>query len=561
MNNTASYLLLSAFCFTFVSRCFAQSPDIPINKDYYHLIDRYEVLSGRFAGDFHTSVKPYERENVASFFDRLDTTFHERNSVDRFNIDWILTDNYAYSVRAQGLSRKPFLKHFYKFKNDFFSLNEKDFRLHVNPVLYFSGGIDKGEKVTPYVNTRGLEVSGMISGKIGFYTFLSTTQAAYPAYVRSWINRYLAVPYEGFWKVFHKDGVDFFDASGYVTFNVVKPVNIEFGHGKTFSGNGIRSMALSDFSGNYLYLKINTRVWKFNYFNLFAQNYADAYASAGTGSLGGNYPKKFMAHHHLSYDLLKNLNIGIYETVVIGDSTDSFEIGYMNPIIFYRALEQQSGSKDNAMVGADIKWNLLRRFSLYGQFMLDEFLLHEVLAGSGWWANKYGAQAGLKYFNVAGISDLDAQLEFNIARPYTYSHTNIYTNFANYRMPLAHPFGANFREWILKFRYQPVPRVVLNLEGIHAGYGEDNTTSDWGKNVMLSYENRERDYGNFVGQGYYTHFNYANIVLSYQYKFNVFMDLELTLRRVESQYTPLNMKTTYAGLNFRWNIPRRIFDF
>jgi hypothetical protein len=540
---------------------FGQSPDIPLNKDVYHLLNRYEVLSGRLAGDFHTSIKPYPRKPVAGFFVRLDSTLQYKSKSDQYNIDHILTDNYDYADYPDARSRKPFLKHLYQYKNDFLAVNENDFQLHLNPVLYFSGGIDKGQNVTPYINTRGLEASGMIAGKIGFYTFLSTTQAAYPVYVRNWISRNKAVPYEGFWKVFHKDGVDFFDASGYVTFNVVKPVTVEFGHGKTFDGNGIRSMVLSDFSNNYLYLKINTKVWKFNYFNLFARNYADAYTAGGGGSAGGNYPKKFLAHHHLSYDITKNLNIGVFETVMIGDSTQSFDIGYLNPIIFYRALEQQSGSRDNAMVGADLKWNFLQHFSLYGQFLLDEFLLHEVTAGNGWWGNKYGAQAGLKYFNVAGVDNLDAQVEFNIARPYTYTHNNIYTNFTNYRMPLAHPYGANFREYIVKVRYQPLPRIVCNIEAIHSGYGEDDNTSNWGKDIMKSYETRERDYGNYVGQGYYTHLDFLDFVLTYEFKFNVFFDLELTIHNVKSEYAPLNLNTTYAGVNFRWNIGRKIFDF
>ncbi len=557
-----SPLIISVFIFLLLPRClFAQTPDVPLNRDYYGLIDRYEVLSGKLAGDFHTIIKPIPRNEVATFFDRIDTTLSNLSEVDRFNIDQILTDNYDYSGRANANSRKPFLKYFYQYKNDFFSVHTKDFQLHLNPVLYFSGGLDKNESVTPYVNTRGLEASGMISGKIGYYTFLSTTQAAYPVYVRNWIDRYLAVPYQGFWKVFHKDGVDFFNASGYITFNIVKPINVELGHGKTFVGNGIRSMVLSDFSNNYLYLKFTTKVWKFNYFNLFAQNYADAFASAGTGSTGGEYPKKFLVHHHLSYDITRNLNIGVFETVVVGDTAQSFDIGYLNPIIFYRALEQQSGSKDNAMVGADLKWNFLNHFSFYGQFLLDEFLLHEVIAHTGWWGNKYGAQSGIKYFNVGGIKNLDAQIEFNIARPYTYTHTNIYTNYENYKMPLAHPFGANFREYIFRLRYQPVPRLVLNLEGIHAGYGEDDSTSNWGKNIFLSYTTREREFGNYVGQGYYTHFNYLNVDVSYQFKYNVFIDLELTLHDIASQYNPLSLNTTYAGINFRWNISRNIFDF
>ena len=538
-----------------------QSPDLPLNRDSYHLIDRYEVLSGKLAGDFHTSVKPYARMPVAAFFDRIDSTMTDKSRSDQFNIGHFLTDHYDYTDYPDAKSSKPFLKHFYQYKNDFFAVHTGDFQLHLNPVLYFSGGIDQSQDVIPYTNTRGLEAGGLIAGRIAYYTFLSTTQAAYPVYVRDWIKRNKVVPYEGFWKVFHKDGVDFFNASGYISFNVVKPIAIEFGHGKTFDGNGIRSMAISDFSNNYLYLKINTHVWKFHYFNLFAQNYADAYASASGGSTGGSYPRKFLAHHHLSYDILKNLNIGVFESVMIGDSTQSFDISYMNPIIFYRALEQQSGSKDNAMVGADLKWNFLDHFSLYGQFLLDEFVLHEVTAGDGWWGNKYGAQGGLKYFNVAGIDNLDAQVEFNIARPYTYTHTDIYTNFANYRMPLAHPYGANFREWIFLVRYQPVPRITLNIEGIHSGYGEDSDSTNWGRDIMKSYETREREYGNYVGQGFYTHLNYLDLVLSYEFKFNVFFDFEVTLHNVASEYAPLNLNTTYAGVNFRWNIARKIFDF
>ena len=77
----------------------------------------------------------------------------------------------------------------------------------------------------------------------------------------------------------------------------------------------------------------------------------------------------------------------------------------------------------------------------------------------------------------------------------------------------------------------------------------------------MSYNTRQRDYCNFVGQGYYTHLNYLNIAVSYQYKFNVFIDLELTLHDVSSAYNPLNLNSTWAGINFRWNISRKTFDF
>lgn len=54
--------------------------------------------------------------------------------------------------------------------------------------------------------------------------------------------------------------------------------------------------------------------------------------------------------------------------------------------------------------------------------MLDEFKLHEVIAGNGWWGNKLAFQLGAKAFDLFNIRSLYVQTEFNFVRPYTYSH-------------------------------------------------------------------------------------------------------------------------------------------
>src|SRR5438477_369563 len=71
--------------------------------------------------------------------------------------------------------------------------------------------------------------------------------------------------------LFKKNGNDFWDANGYITFNIIKQIDLQFGHDKNFIGNGYRSLFLSDFSPNYLFAKINTRVWRLQYTNLFAK--------------------------------------------------------------------------------------------------------------------------------------------------------------------------------------------------------------------------------------------------------------------------------------------------
>jgi hypothetical protein len=53
-----------------------------------------------------------------------------------------------------------------------------------------------------------------------------------------------------------------FQARGYVNINALNYFNITFGHDKNFIGNGYRSMFLSDNSAPYLFLKLNTHIWR-----------------------------------------------------------------------------------------------------------------------------------------------------------------------------------------------------------------------------------------------------------------------------------------------------------
>jgi hypothetical protein len=163
--------------------------------------------------------------------------------------------------------------------------------------------------------------------------------------------------------------------------------------------------------------------------------------------------------HHLDVNVTKGLNIGLFEGIMFG-RRDRFDFGYLNPVIFYRSIEQQNGSFDNSVAGLDFKANVKKRVQLYGQLLLDEFLLSEIKKNDGWWANKWAIQAGAKYINVFGIKNLDIQVEMNRVRPFTYGHRDSVANYTHYNQPLAHPLGANFSELIGIVRYQPAPQMA-----------------------------------------------------------------------------------------------------
>jgi hypothetical protein len=546
----------------------AQSSFAPLNEDYYHMIDRYEVKWGRTTEFIFTAVKPYRRSDIVLFVDSLAQDpgiFTSR--ADKFNYEYLRNDSWEWSRAETSDSRKPFLKHLYKKKSDLFSVDVPAFDLHVNPVLYLGAGGDSRRDGAIYVNTRGVEIRGMVDRKVGFYTYLADNQAILPSYVWDQMSLNPVIPHEGFWKDF-KDGkgVDYFHARGYFTFDATRHINLQFGHDRMFIGNGYRSLICSDFSPPAWFLKGTVKVWKLDYTFLLNQMTADVSGSlGGLTSKQGGYPQKFTALHHLSINIGKKVNLGVFESVVFSadDSTgtDHFRLDYLNPVIFYRAIEQQNGSSDNVLLGLDLKWNIARKLSFYGQFVLDEFVLSHITSGDGWWANKFGVQAGLKYFDALGVSNLDLQGEMNVVRPYTNSHNTTFGSYSSYRQSLAHPLGANFTEWVGIVRYQPLPRLNFVGKLSYMKTGRDQDGENWGGDILKPNSTRQQEYDNKIGQGVANSIAFGTLTASWQVKHNLFVDLDLIVRKSTSGLAMYNNNTTISSVALRWNFARRVYEF
>ncbi|MFC6996158.1 hypothetical protein [Rufibacter roseus] len=546
-------LTVSAFL-----QAYAQDATVPLNEDVYRLIDRYHIKYN--TENLHTSFKPYGRARVATLAETAQQNLDEKSPEDQYNIQYLINDNWNYTrYDRDNLSRRPFLKYFYENQTDFYHYESPEFSLRVNPVIGLLAGEDNQTDGLRSINSRGVQVEGTIDERLGFYTFLAENQVFFPGWVNNRIARDTIVPHEAYWKPFKDGGYDFFSARGYVNYAATKHISVMLGHDRHFIGNGFRSLILSDYSAPYFFLKLQTQVWKLQYTNLFAELTADH------ESRDQLYPKKYMALHHLSVNLLPNLNVGVFESTIFGRNYGRFELQYLNPIIFYRAIEQALGSEDNAILGADFKWNIYNRVQLYGQFVLDEFLLSEIKAGNGWWGNKYALQGGAKYIDAFNVSNLDLQGEINIVRPFTYQHESASTNFQHYQQPLAHPMGANLAEAIAIVRYQPLPKLTLTAKAIATRYGQDpeprNNESNFGGNVLKPYTTRNGEYGHNIGNGVKTDQLYGEATLSYQLKYNMFIDATQIVRNAKAEDPAFDHNTTFTALSFRWNIPQRSHAF
>jgi hypothetical protein len=276
-------------------------------------------------------------------------------------------------------------------------------------------------------------------------------------------------------------------------------------------------------------------------------------------------PKKYSANHYLAFRPNKHVEIGLFESVIFS-RPDYFEFQYLNPIILYRAVEHSLGSPDNVLLGLNVKWNFLNRFSLYGQILADEFKIGEVLKNTGWWANKFGYQIGFKYINVLGIDQLDIQAELNTVRPYTYSHRDSLpsfpaysvANYATHNQSLAHPLGANFNEFIGTVSYKPTNRLYLRGRFMYTRVGKDKDGLNYGQNIVLPNNNRPADYGNFVGQGDKNLIFQSQFEANYEFYHNTFAEISYLFRRTT---TVESTNLSLLSFGIRMNIQSIPIDY
>lgn len=573
-----SLLKLSFFiCPVFAT---AQTTFIQQGDKAYQLLERLEIKAKTNGSLNFSNLRYFSRKAVMLEVQTIDSFNKSKTAdakdaskltaIDEYNLERFYMNNAEwYNGNKESFnSRKPWFNTFYKTKPNFFEVNTKDFFLAVNPMLQIAYGKESNNDETMFINSRGVTIRGMIAKKIGFSTTLTDNQERGPGFFQSFINTNAAVPGVGFYKSFKNTGVDYFDARGYVTFSATKYIDIQFGHDKNFIGNGYRSLFLSDWGNSYLFLKLNTRIWKLNYQNVFME------LMPGFNKRGGDrvLDKKYQVMHHLSFNISKSVNVGLFEAVTFG-RRNQFDFQYLNPIIFLRPVESGNGSGDKAKVGVDFKANLANRFQFYGQFLFDEFVLNKLRNDRNNYVNKFGYQVGAKYVDAFGIPNLDLQGEINRIRPFTYSHYDSVSNYTHYNQPMAHPLGANLQEFIGIIKYQPMKKLYVYARAIYYYQGLDSAGFNFGSNPFRLYNegkplvnpndptSAQRQSGFAVGGGVKATCMNALLQVSYEARENLYIDVSLQHRTYKAPLINVNTSNTLITAGIRLNMWKRVYDF
>jgi len=450
--------------------------NIPFTHSSYIDLD-YSLNKGV---NTHTAAKPYLFNEIAK---HLDLTILKSE---------LLKDKTSF------MGRKLWNEHF-------FSVQKEDYWFTIDPGIDLQLGKDNSDEVDfTYNNTRSLKIQGGLGKNFNFSTTFFESQGRFANY----INRAARanpptgagalVPGRGKGKNLPEGGFDYPVAEAYLSYTPNKFFNFQFGHGKNFIGDGYRSFMLSDVASPNTFLKVNTEFWKIKYTNIWMW-LDDVRPSV---SVDGNNFRKYVAIHHLSWNVNERLNLGLFEAVVSANVGNGFDINFFNPVIFYRAVEFTKGSESgNAMIGLNGKYKLTDNITAYSQFVLDELTVGRFFDGDGYWGNKFALQLGAKYFNAFKIDNLYLQGEFNIARPYTFGHFgNSTLNYGHFNQPLGHLWGSNFWETVGIARYKK-GRWFANAKIVLGEKGFDQDGLNYGGDIYRSNDDRIGDTGNEIGQG------------------------------------------------------------
>jgi hypothetical protein len=368
----------------------------------------------------------------------------------------------------------------------------------LRPLAYLSGGYEiEPSQNYPTVNLAGIDYYNRFNPQWSLRASLVAGLAKFPAYFDAYANDRSIFPGLGFNRS-ENEASFAYQFVGNVKYSPTEHFSFELGNGKNFWGSGHRSLILSDLASPYPYFKITSRVWKLQLTNLYSrlQNFTE-------DRLLGNTRTKYTAAHALSFNVTSKLNLTFFESVV-WQATDSlstrnFEFNYLNPVIFYRPVEYYQGSADNVLLGLGFDWQPLQQVSLYGQLVVDEFLLREVMDRNGWWGNKFAGQLGV-HVTPLNPNDLSFRSEVNLARPFTYTHGSPVQSYTHLGQSLAHPLGTNFFEWVNILKYDNKTwRIEEQFNW--AVFGRDVGDENFGGDIFRSYTNPAMQYGNSIGQG------------------------------------------------------------
>lgn len=473
-----------------------------------------------------------------------------------------IIDSQKRKIRTNLFARKLKQEHLVQVKKE-------KFYLAIDPVLDMNAYKDfNADTTTYYTNTRGLYVEGAIGKKVAFYSSFYESQAMFPKYLSDFAKATDVAPGMGRHKTFKVNGYDYAMASGVVSIDLAKFINVQAGQGKNFIGDGYRSLLLSDNAFNYPFVKTQIHYKRFQY--IFA--YASLQEIGGLRTLNPGlseplFTRKPFTFQFLQFQIKKRVQIGLFQSTMFytRDSARAYEFDYniLNPVIGLNGLKYGLNNNNNVLAGLTARLRLTHDLIVYGQTAVDDIDPYQKQNSI---RNKIAYQWGFRLNNAFILKNLVVQFEQNRVRPFTYSANRTWQNYSHYNQSMAHPLGANFKENVIFINYRFAKDFVFQFKFSKVLQGIDTANGgNTGSNIFLS--DLTANNGYYAGvykriHGDQTELRYMSFRLGYvvNYMTNLTVFIEAQQRNYDGLLSP-STSSMFGFIGITSNLYNLYHDF
>ncbi len=339
------------------------------------------------------------------------------------------------------------------FKESLLDIREKEIHLQVDPLFNFTiGNKSQNEQYRIFYNIRGVRVLADLGPKVSFETRFYENQFNYPDYIDAIADEKGVALGVGRSKVFKTYGHDAGVSSGYVSFSPVQNVNLQFGHGRHFFGDGYRSILLSDyapdypyFSGMYSFLK---GMLCYKHVTAWMHTLDRRPNSANPIAPESLFKQKGGSFNMLSFQPNDQIQISLFEGVMHKKYDEELgsvasDLSFYLPILGVSSLLNDTINGINRIYGFNFSIKIITNLAFYTQGMMQN-------------TKKWGAQMGLKYTEPFHLKNTYILMEFNHIEPFSFTidSSRILQSYSHNMHELAHPLGAGIDELIIKSHFE-----------------------------------------------------------------------------------------------------------
>jgi hypothetical protein len=510
----------------------------PYSYQFYQKLNK-DVYSPSIS--LHTAVKPYFISDSSSLRRPLDSLLE--NNVDASSKSW--------------LNHVLFSGHVVDVKN-------KEYTFYMDYLTDIGLGREFKDKRTTNINTRGYQIGGTIGNKFFFYTSGYENQGKFANYYEDYITRTGMVPSQSYDRTSNGNSQvvgsrDWSYVTAIIGYSINKTFDIALGQDKTFVGDGYRSVLLSDYADTYPLLRVTANIGKHvQYMATWAYMDNQRAQRFDINPSGPNYRRTWAAFHFIDWNINNRASIGFFNALIAAEADDQgnrhgFDVNYINPVLFSSSLGS-SGIPDHTLIGFNGKYKVLDKTTVYGQLLFDQ---------SASAANTNARQAyqiGFRGADLFKAKSLNYLFEYNTAAPYTYSNQNPIVSYTQFAEPLAHPFGANFKELVGIINYS-IGKFDFQGELNYAKYGLNTVNVNNGKDVTLANNTLLPATFTGTGQGLSTTLKYGEGTVSYLLnpKYNLRFEVGAVLRQESNSVT--ETKTALLTFGLRTTFRNLYHDF